>query len=161
MWKEARNQFTGWKELFGCLAVRSLSQLLKAYAGGRVSPSQHCPLLHPFPNAALLAISLTEPPLLADVWHRPDGRVHLLCIRPKQPLPTAWSHQQRRYLCSSLDWHVCWHLPLLPLCPGHRRHHEVQQENSSGGKTWKLCTFLSWTNFDVLFLLPWAQCFGF
>ena len=89
MWKEARNQFTGWKELFGCLAVRSLSQLLKAYAGGRVSPSQHCPLLHPFPNAALLAISLTEPPLLADVWHRPDGRVHLLCIRPKQPLPTA------------------------------------------------------------------------
>ena len=68
-------------------AVRSLSQLLTAYAA--YAAYAGLPPSHPFPNPAFLATSLTEPPLPTDVWHRPDGRVHLLCIRPKQPLPTA------------------------------------------------------------------------
>lgn len=57
----------------------------------RVSLS-HNPLptvLHPFPNAVLLTTGLTERPLPPDVRPCPDCRVHLLCIRPAQPLPAA------------------------------------------------------------------------
>lgn len=97
-------------------------------------------LLHPFPNAALLTTSLIEHPLLPDVRHRPDRRVHLLRIWPAQPLPTAWSHRQWWHLRGSLDWHVCRHLPLLSVRSRHCRHHEVQQENSSGGEALKLST---------------------
>lgn len=112
-------------------------------------------LLHPFPNAALLTTSLIEHPLPPDVRHRPDRRVHLLRIWPAQPLPTAWSHRQRWHLRGSLDWHVCWHLPFLSVRSRHCRHHEVQQENSSGGEALKLSTVASWIDFDGLFFLPW------
>lgn len=150
LWREACNQLVEWQEVFDFLTVRSLSPLLKAVAGDGVSLSY---LLTPTPlltNTALLATSLTETPLPPDVWHRADRRVHLLCLRPTQPLSTAWSHQQRWHLCSGLDRPVCWHLSLLPVCSGHCRHHEVQQENSSGSKTLKLSTVLSWTDWWIV-----------